>query len=328
MPLNIKCVNEANYDEYLKELETAHIIIYDNALPKDYKKRKDQIVVFVKHWGSITLKKFFLEDKTSCAVAGNVERMKNQIQMIDYIFSGSEFDENSLKSGMNYEGKYIRVGSPRSDALFLKEIRQRVFDDFKIPTSDKILLYAPTFRKDKNENNKEFVVKNKRYDIDFDEIISVLEKKYQVKWHIMVKLHPMVAVQSEHDNYGENIIDVSLYDDAQELMSAADILITDYSSLMFEPAIVGKTVFLYAPDKSEYVNKERDLLIDYDSLPFDISQSNDELIKQILTFDENLYKKKVKKFLDSYGVHEDGHASERAAQFILKLIEQKELNYE
>lgn len=328
VPLNIKCVNEANYDEYLKELETAHIIIYDNALPKDYKKRKDQIVVFVKHWGSITLKKFFLEDKTSCAVAGNVERMKNQIQMIDYIFSGSEFDENSLKSGMNYEGKYIRVGSPRSDALFSKEIRQRVFDDFKIPTSDKILLYAPTFRKDKNENNKEFVVKNKRLDIDFDEIRSVLEKKYQVKWHIMVKLHPMAAVQSEHDNYGENIIDVSLYDDAQELMSAADILITDYSSLMFEPAIVGKTVFLYAPDKSEYVNKERDLLIDYDSLPFDISQSNDELIKQILTFDENLYKKKVKKFLDSYGVHEDGHASERAAQFILKLIEQKELNYE
>ena len=72
----------------------------------------------------------------------------------------------------------------------------------------------------------------------------------------------------------------------------------------------------------------RDLLIDYESLPFDISESNDELIKCISDFNEDLYKKKVKKFLDSYGVHEDGHASERAAQFILKLIEQKELNYE
>ena len=81
-----------------------------------------------------------------------------------------------------------------------------------------------------------------------------------------------------------------------------------------------KPVFLYAPDKDEYQKNDRGLLLNYDSLPFSISTTNEELSEQILNFDEVEYKKNVQAFLDKYDVHEDGHASERAANFIMELL--------
>ena len=79
-------------------------------------------------------------------------------------------------------------------------------------------------------------------------------------------------------------------------------------------------MFLYAQDKGDYINKEYDFLLNYDELPFPIAQTNEELIDNIKNFDKGQYENNVIAFLGKYGVHEDGHASERAATFISKLI--------
>ena len=90
---------------------------------------------------------------------------------------------------------------------------------------------------------------------------------------------------------------------------------------MFEPAFVKKPVFLYAPDRSDYINQERQLLIDYDSLPFDIAESNEELCQKILEFDSNRYEQRLNDFFKKYDIHEEGQAGERAVAFINKLLE-------
>ena len=138
-----------------------------------------------------------------------------------------------------------------------------------------------------------------------------------------IRLHPVVAEASKGMKRPDYIIDASDYPDSQELVATLDVMITDYSSIMFEPAFVRKPVFLFAPDKKEYINGERKLLIDYDSLPFPIAESNDELAKNIKTYNKEEYVRKVDEFMKKYGVHEDGHASERAAKFILDLIDGK-----
>ncbi|MNC57198.1 putative CDP-glycerol:glycerophosphate glycerophosphotransferase [compost metagenome] len=117
------------------------------------------------------------------------------------------------------------------------------------------------------------------------------------------------------------VIDASGYPDSQELVAAADVMITDYSSIMFEPAFVRKPVFLYAPDRKEYINGERKLLIDYDTLPFSIAESNEDLANNIENFNQEEYVRQVDEFMEKYGVHEDGHASERAAKFISDLVD-------
>ena len=93
---------------------------------------------------------------------------------------------------------------------------------------------------------------------------------------------------------------------------------------MFEPAFVHKPVFLFAPDRNQYVNRERELLIEYESLPFTIAETNEELEHDIAGFAPEEYETRVENFFRKYGVCEDGHASERAAQFIVDLLLGKE----
>ena len=77
---------------------------------------------------------------------------------------------------------------------------------------------------------------------------------------------------------------------------------------------------MFTTDLEEYLKNERDLLLDYHSLPFPIACSNEELFKKINEFNYVEYVDEVDAFLEKYGVHEDGHASERAAKFISGLL--------
>ena len=157
-------------------------------------------------------------------------------------------------------------------------------------------------------------------DINYIALKNVLEKKFGGRWQILLRVHPSQAKQFQRMNDIKSIIDVSEYSDSQELASACDIMISDYSSIMFENAFVKKPVFLFATDKKTYIDKEYNFLINYDSLPFPIAETNEELIRNINNFDYSKYKKDLENFLDKYGVQEDGHASGRAADFILQLI--------
>ena len=136
-----------------------------------------------------------------------------------------------------------------------------------------------------------------------------------------MRVHPGLTFEGKDIFQSENIIDVSKYADSQELVAVANVLITDYSSIMFEAAYIKKPVFLYAPDKRVFINGERELLIDYGSLPFLTAETNEQLVQNIESFDQTGYERSLESFMDKYGVHEDGHASERAVKFIMGLLE-------
>ena len=120
------------------------------------------------------------------------------------------------------------------------------------------------------------------------------------------------------------MLNVSYYEDSEELVAASDIVVTDFSSIGMEPAFVKKITMLFATDLDDYIVNDYELLLDYRSLPFPIAETNEQLADNILNFDQEKYKRDVTAFLDKYGVHEDGHASERAADFILGLLDSKD----
>lgn len=321
VPKGIRLVYGKNPKKYMPELETAKVWIYDNMVPLHYKKKKEQIYIQVKHWPSITLKTFGFDFFNFRKEDEQVEICKYNSEIIDYIITGSKFDTETCRSGFLFKGEVIQVGSPRSDILFNESgSKEKVCESLGVKNHKKILLYAPTFRCKRGVYFKpEFYETN----LDYELLLKNLTSRFSGDWNIILRLHPIVAEASKNIKLPEYVIDASDYNDSQELVAAADILITDYSSIMFEPAFVRKPVFLFAPDKKEYINGERKLLIDYDSLPFPIAESNDELAKNIKTYNKEEYVRKVDEFLKKYGVHEDGHASERAAKFILDLIDGK-----
>ncbi len=103
----------------------------------------------------------------------------------------------------------------------------------------------------------------------------------------------------------------------QELLVAADLLITDYSSSMFDYALQGKPCIQFATDLEQY-RADRNFYFELDGLPFPMAQSNEELKAQIRSFDEEIYANEWKKFKQEQGIMEDGKASSRCASWILQ----------
>lgn len=321
LPEGVREVYQENRAEYYRELETAHIWIIDTYLPMDVVKKQGQVYIQVKHWSSITLKSFNMDEDKFRLSEECVGRAMSNAENMDYILSGSSFDEATCRSGFLFRGTFERVGSSRSDILFDSSARHKVLQKLGLPDSRHYLLYAPTFR---NEKQKTFSTRFVWTGLDFTLLKQTLEQKFGGTWSVFLRLHPVVAIHSSELDLPDFVIDASTYDDSQELVAASDILITDYSSIMFEPAFVKKPVFLYAPDRDTYVNEERQLLLDYDELPFPIAVTNEELADKISAFDEEQYGKDLDAFFTKYDVHEDGHASERAADFILGLIGERQ----
>lgn len=320
VPQGVRKINEKNWKAYYYEMETAKIWLFDVTIPEDVMKRKNQIYIQTKHWSGITLKKFYLEDRSSCTSPQIEARIRKDGMRMDYLLSGSEFDEESCRRGLAFRGRAVRVGSPRSDILFGHSVRKKVLSVFCLEEDTHILLYAPTYRKDDHENGNRM-----RLSLDLDKLLETLKKKWEGKWVVLIRLHPWISFEKSGLQETGTVINAGNYPDSEELVAGCDVMITDYSSIMFEGAYIKKPVFLYTPDRNEYIEGERGLLLDYDTLPFPMAESNEELSYCIQNFEKKQYEETVKKFLKKYGVNEDGHASERAAAFILDLLSVKDI---
>ena len=117
----------------------------------------------------------------------------------------------------------------------------------------------------------------------------------------------------------KNIINVSKYPALNDLMIASDMLISDYSSIVFDYSYLSKPIILYASDVEQYAN-ERGFLFTYDELPFPYAYNNDELEKVVSNYSTNKYLAKLREFYKKHGLVDDGNASERVAKIIVKKI--------
>lgn len=319
VPAGVRLVYAGNWEKMIYEMETAGMWVFNGMVPLYIMKRPGQVYIETKHWASVTLKRFYLDSDTITDISENVALWKYNGKMMDYIFTGSKFDSDSCLRGFQPSGETIQVGSCRSDALFCEEeLRHKVYRHYGVDYKVHTLLYAPTYRYKKDQEGH--IAETRNIDMDYGRVKTALEQRFGGQWIILLRLHPGLEKDVQGISLPAYVIDVSRYSDSEELVAASDILISDYSSIMFEPAFVRKPVFLFATDKKEYIGKEYDFLIEYDELPFAISQTNDELIQCIEQFEEDEYVHRVDVFMDRYNVHEDGFASERAARFILGLL--------
>lgn len=210
--------------------------------------------------------------------------------------------------------KVEEIGHPRNDIFFknnLNKIREKVFKIYNIPSDKKIVLYLPSFREDESLEY---------YDINYKTQINALKNKYGSDYIFLVRLHPRITKYSSvFSEQNPDIINACEYPDIQELLVAGDVMISDYSSCMFDFMLSGKPVFIYANDINSY-SRERGFYYPLESTPFPIAQNNEELAQNILNFDNEQYIQKVENFLVDKGCKEDGHASERVVDLIEELI--------
>ena len=117
-----------------------------------------------------------------------------------------------------------------------------------------------------------------------------------------------------------DVEDVTDYPDIQELLAGADVVISDYSSCIFDFALSRRPAFLYAPDREKY-ETERGFYYPLSETPFPVVEGPDELAAAIKYFDEDEYAESLEEFFAAKGNADDGRAASRAADIILDCFE-------
>lgn len=273
-------------------------------------KRREQI--YIQTWHGFALKRIE-KDAAESLNDGYVSYAIKDSKNIDYIISCSSFMTEIYRKAFWYDGEILELGAPRNDVIINKgsECREKVYNALGISPNRKTVMYAPTFRVDYSID---------AYKIDYERLIAACEKRFGGEFVALVRLHPNVSDKaSELLEYNNKILNASLYPDMQELLSACDIVISDYSSLMFDFALSGKPCFQFATDIGAY-KSDRNFYFELDRLPFSLATDNDELEQNVLNFDSDSYGKSLGSFYSDCGMICDGKASERCADLMISKI--------
>jgi len=211
------------------------------------------------------------------------------------------------------------VHKSEDESIFFKDysnIAKKVKNHYKIDENKKIIMYAPTYRPFKGNP---FFLKHELgpYEIDTELILEELKKKFSGEWVFVLRLHPSIA-ELIQKNSNEKVINVSDYDDIQELMCASDILINDYSSTMWDFVQTKKPCFIFAKDLDEYENSTG-LYTQPSSWPFPLARNNQEFVENIRIFDNEKYLKDVEYYFNWMENYETGMACKQLCEMIYNI---------
>ncbi|MBF2475255.1 CDP-glycerol glycerophosphotransferase family protein [Listeria seeligeri] len=310
--LKLKPKNIAQFIPLMFHLNTAKVVVTDNYFVElaGAKWRKGASCIQIWHANG-ALKKFGWEDKAAQKrTTADKKRFQAVYQRFTNVVVGS--DEMALifqKSFLLDEKQLLKIGVPRTDYFFDKEKLKANYDwTFQSLnlSNRKQLLYAPTFRDDELQNTS--------LHLDIAEMERALGEEYQ----LILKLHPSISNDLEKLD-SDFIVYVDKETPIETLLPVVDILITDYSSIPFEFALLEKPMIFYTYDLQEY-NKARGLSDDYlETIPGPHVFTTTELIEEIKKASFDL--EKVRQFAAKWNKYSDGHSSARFVSLLKERLE-------
>lgn len=313
--------------EYFKYYSIAKYLVSNSRIPEAIKPRNGQ--VYVQTWHGTPLKKLGYDLTAQNGNALNSlkdvrYKYKTDAEKYSYLLSPSDFCTEKLTSCFNLKEnnpncKIIQEGYPRNDFLSnykeddVKNIKEKL--DINNIGNKKIILYAPTWRDNQHTSGVGYTYK---IDVDFDLLRENLEDKYI----ILFRAHYLVANSFDFEKYKGFIYDVSSYESINDLYIVADILITDYSSVFFDFAILKRPMIFYMYDLKEYKEDIHGFYIDLKELPGKIVENENALLKEIKEVTNNFkYNEKYQQFNNKYNPLDDGNVSKRVLKKIIDIKE-------
>ena len=213
---------------------------------------------------------------------------------VDYLVVSGKHDEIVWKSAFNANEKtYLRCGMPRNEELWLadEKKKQDLRRKLKIPEGKKVILYAPTWR-ESTDGGRSYEIKPP---IHFELWKERLGEDYIVLFRAHHQTTRVLGVQ-----YDEFVWNASDYPAVNDLMIASDLLITDYSAIAFDYAILGKPIFCYAYDYETYL-VERGTYFSIDNFyPNKSCREEGELLSRIKRMDYEAECSNTIRFRDSF----------------------------
>ena len=300
--------------KFLYLYATSKVVIVDDyfRLLNTVKKRKG--VTVIQLWHACGAFKTF--GFTRLGKSGGPKQNEPNHRMYDYaIVSSQEIAKHYAEGFGISDNNVVATGIPRTDVFMNKEyaedVRERFFRQYPNLKSKKIILFAPTFR-GKGQMSAYYPTEA----FHPEKLLDKIGNDYA----ILIKLHPYCKERFEiAEEYRDRIIDFSDAVELNDLLFVTDLLITDYSSVIFEASLLDIPMLFYTYDLYLYI-KERDFYYDFENfVPGKILYSENEIAESI---ESNSFEQdKVSSFKYKFFDNLDGNSSKRVADLVIKCLE-------
>ncbi|WP_143286868.1 CDP-glycerol glycerophosphotransferase family protein [Caenibacillus caldisaponilyticus] len=298
-------------------LATSKFILLDDFFPMVYPLKIRKNAELIQLWHAVGAFKTFGFSRLGLP-GGPSPKSKNHRNYTKAIVSSHHVAKHYAEGfGIDIE-KVVATGIPRTDVFFDEEYKKRVteqlYQEYPFLVGKKVIMFAPTFR-----GNGQQSAYYPMEVLDLEKLYHALKDEYV----FLYKIHPFVKndITIPYE-YSDFFYDFSSYREINDLLFITDILITDYSSVCFEFALLNRPMLFFAFDVEEYV-QTRDFYYDYHTfIPGPLVRTTDEIIETIRKKDFKM--EKIKPFVEYFFDHTDGRSSERVVdQLILGSNEMK-----
>ena len=291
--------------ESIEALESADVLVANTHT--DIEWAKPESTFYLQTWHGTPLKRIHWD--VLWAPPGRLERLQRDVERWDCLLSPNAASTPFLRRAFRYEGEILESGYPRNDVLSAPDrdaVRARVRRELGIPDGATAVLYTPTWRDDQvfTEGGREFAL-----GLDVEAFADALGSDHV----LLLRLHYMLTGRLgavEHPA----VRDVSHHADVAELYLAADAMVTDYSSTMFDFAVTGKPMLFYAYDLADFQDRVRGFYFDFvPDAPGPLVATTQELVEAVRDLPEHTarYEERYARFRERFCHLEDGHATER-----------------
>jgi CDP-glycerol glycerophosphotransferase len=288
---------------WFEALATSEYLVANSAMPWYFKKVEGQ--TYLQTWHGTPLKRLVRDLPEGDLTRSYLELMDREAKAWDYLVSPNPFCTAVFPKAFGYSGKVLETGYPRNDRLTSHTAQDRQAIRARLGVTDAktiLALYAPTWRDYQRTVTGTW------------EMVSYLEPDLSFPDGVQVMFRGHTNTnRAKSSNVAGSAIDVTAYPDITELYIAADVLITDYSSVMFDFSVTGKPMLFLAPDIERY-RSERGFYFDFENqAPGPILNTAEEVLETLGKLPEiaRSYQSAYKHWQATYNSLEDGGASKR-----------------
>jgi CDP-glycerol glycerophosphotransferase len=259
-------------EDYIRVLHSVAFLVNNGNFPYYFRKQDGQF--YLQTWHGTPLKRIG-EDVPGASLSLSYRSlMKREATFWDALLAQNDFSKEVLPRAFGFAGPVWELGYPRNDSLLgvdRESRRERVRSSLGIPPHRQVVLYAPTWR-DSEKSVKGYVLVAH---LDFGKLADALGDGSTV----LLRGHQNTAGTARP----AGVVDVTDYPEVNDLFLAADVLITDYSSLMFDFALTGKPIIFMVPDLEVYRDATRGFYLDLEAIaPGPLLSSDDEVVEELM----------------------------------------------
>jgi CDP-glycerol glycerophosphotransferase (TagB/SpsB family) len=293
--------------EWWTVLASARFVVNNCWLPGKFRRRPHQTVQ--QAWHGTPYKAMGLDRIRALQRPGYSEKMLGEVAMWSQLIAQNRYSADIFRSAYRFSGQLLEIGYPRNDPLTrvlepLDRAERRA--RLGLDTDQLVILYLPTWREDR---------KTVFRDLDFAELLTGLggDARLLLRGHVNTIKHDASIEQS-------GLVDVTLYPDLNDLYAISDVMITDYSSVMFDYSITGKPMIFFAPDLDHYATEVRGAYFSLaETAPGPVVATTGEVVDAIrdLAGVERSYASRYRAWREKFNYLDDGKAAVRAVDALL-----------